>query len=69
MATDSSNSIGILFTNPLYKKIAILVPVPRYTKARPTSEFLRSNSKIILYNGIIIELKGISIEKINRDNI
>jgi hypothetical protein len=58
----------MLFTNPLYRKIAILAPVPTYTKESPNNEFLMPNDRIILYNGIIIELKGISMEKINRDS-
>jgi hypothetical protein len=58
----------MLFTNPLYKKIAILTPVPTYTSESPISEFVIPSVKITLYNGIIIELKGINIEKTNKDN-
>ena len=65
MAAASSISIGILFTNPWYKKIAILTPRPAYTNDKPTSEFLIFSASVTLYSGIIMELNGINIEKMN----
>ena len=65
MAAASSISIGIPFTKPWYRKIAMLTPRPAYIKESPIKEFLILNNRETLYNGIIIELNGINIEKMN----
>jgi hypothetical protein len=48
--------------------MAIPIPVPAYTKESPIREFLMPKARITLYRGIIIELKGISIENTNKDS-
>lgn len=68
MAAASSISMGIPFTKPWYRKMAILTPSPAYIKERPIKEFLMLSTRETLYNGIIMELNGINIEKINNLN-
>ena len=48
--------------------MAILTPSPAYIKERPIKEFLMLSTRETLYNGIIMELNGINIEKINNLN-
>ena len=48
--------------------MVILTPSPAYIKERPIKEFLMLSIRETLYSGIIMELNGINIEKINNFN-
>ncbi|MCD4713512.1 MAG: hypothetical protein K8R73_09550, partial [Clostridiales bacterium] len=47
------------------KNMAMLTPIPAYMKDKPIREFLIFSMRTSLYNGIMIELNGISIENMN----